>query len=437
MNFNIIYNNYHYIHFQERSSAVLQEALDSDDLDLVEQTLAHVELNKPLPNGELPLHFAVRKNKEAAVASLLDRGASSEIRDFQGLNAIDHAVLLKQENILALILEKKFGGEAEKLEAQIKNKDTGKYAEDLKFKLINKTKIDLSKLTPLCKAAFLGYLEEAELHLQTINERDENGLLPIHYAILGKRENMIEALCDWGADVNAPTNDGETLLHYAVISGSKEIVKAILEAGFDPNEQNLSGETPLHYAAAQDKLTLIDLIQENGGNPSIVNPHGISPLALIGSSAYQKDPLSISNSHLILFATTALSWLLKMAAEGGWMRSENAKFAIMAIGFATGLAKSWNSVDPAWEIIAKHTCDYGLRQIPGLKFYYSALKSYDIAWATFKGVKNFWNNLGYRTHWSTAKHITVHGVNAFETAQKFQKNAQSTYEIATELLSLR
>ena len=76
-----------------------------------------------------------------------------------------------------------------------------------------------------------------------------------------KIKSLIEILIRKGADVNAETNDGETVLMAAVSLGNLAAVKTLLSAGADVNRSNSSGETALCVATKENYLDIVALLQ--------------------------------------------------------------------------------------------------------------------------------------------------------------------------------
>ena len=62
---------------------------------------------------------------------------------------------------------------------------------------------------------------------------------------------VVKALIQLGADVNAESESGNTPLHESMIrAGSPEIAAALIDSGARVDARNVSGQTPLHKACA-------------------------------------------------------------------------------------------------------------------------------------------------------------------------------------------
>jgi ankyrin repeat protein len=89
-------------------------------------------------------------------------------------------------------------------------------------------------------------VEEVDRLLALILEAKipDTGLALINAANKGDFE-VVEALLDNGADINARDEQNQTALHQAASRGQTPIVKLLLERGADVNAKNLFGQTPL------------------------------------------------------------------------------------------------------------------------------------------------------------------------------------------------
>eukprot|EP00897_Mesotaenium_endlicherianum_P000800 jgi/Mesen1/10720/ME000090S10177 len=89
---------------------------------------------------------------------------------------------------------------------------------------------------------------------------------PLHFAAAGGHLEIVNALLECGADINARNNGGQTALMHACRLGHVQVVQSLLlrraEIGFC---DSLSGRTALHYAAANGhvqclRVVLADLV---------------------------------------------------------------------------------------------------------------------------------------------------------------------------------
>lgn len=70
----------------------------------------------------------------------------------------------------------------------------------------------------------------------------------LRYCVRSGCKDIVNALTDKGADVNAKGKNEKTPLHLAAHHGHREIVKALIEKGADVNAEDQERRTPLHLA---------------------------------------------------------------------------------------------------------------------------------------------------------------------------------------------
>jgi ankyrin repeat protein len=398
-----------------------QDSIRNGDLPVLETLLTEgASANHPLPNGEMPLHYAVRNNQEKSVALLLKNGADSEFKDFQHLSAIDHAVLMHNDALLATILSFKVGNELQQVKEQIKCKGSAAHVSQLQSTIQKKFTVDNASLVlcPENQTAYRGHLQGlTHLINQNVNRADAKGWTPLHYAVLGNQCEAVQFLLQKGANARILDKDKDSLLHFAAVQGSQQLLKQLIDAGCDPNVRNSSGATPLHYAAAKEDLATVEFLIKNGADPHILDNRKISALALIGTSAYQRDPLALPRTHLLMFTTSCLFWVSYAAVTRNWISSQEGSmintFVFLGASFASNFSEFallFTNLDKNWKKALALAGFFGLSFIPPLNIGFQAWTTYHIARTTLNGLKNCWRNLGYR-NWEIARNVLVHSVN--------------------------
>ena len=173
------------------------------------------DVNVTFPNGDTPLHIAVKKGYEEMVKILLKK----ENIDVNKANK-------KGNTPLHIALKKRLYYIANSLIAEGKDID--------------------------------------------INIANVKGNTPLHIAINGQYVKMIETLLDKGADVNKANFEGNTPLHIAV-NISDNITNSLLAKGknIDINIANNEGKTPLNIAIEKGYDEMINDIYPNGVYPNI------------------------------------------------------------------------------------------------------------------------------------------------------------------------
>lgn len=85
-----------------------------------------------------------------------------------------------------------------------------------------------------------------------LNEKDNSGCSPLHYASREGHIRSLESLIRLGACINLKNNKNESPLHFAARYGRYNTVKQLLDSEkgtFIINESDGEGLTPLHIAA--------------------------------------------------------------------------------------------------------------------------------------------------------------------------------------------
>lgn len=104
-----------------------------------------------------------------------------------------------------------------------------------------------------CKVSTVEDILKHTINLD-MEKRDGEGNTILMYAIASNNSEMVEMLLDnYGADISARTENGNSMLHLAICMNywhcyPAVVVKLLLQHGADVNEPDREGFTPLHLA---------------------------------------------------------------------------------------------------------------------------------------------------------------------------------------------
>lgn len=120
------------------------------------------------------------------------------------------------------------------------------------------------------------------------NATDDDGLTPLMHAILASDfdASIIRLLIRRGSNVNAADyRQHWTPLHIAARDTDEEIVQALLDAGALVDAPNIFGNSPLWEVmmSAKKDVPIIKKLLAHGADPNMKNIHEVSPLDLARS----------------------------------------------------------------------------------------------------------------------------------------------------------
>uniref|UniRef100_A0A4X2KA90 Scaffold protein ILK n=1 Tax=Vombatus ursinus TaxID=29139 RepID=A0A4X2KA90_VOMUR len=96
-----------------------------------------------------------------------------------------------------------------------------------------------------------------------LNQGDDHGFSPLHWACREGRSAVVEMLIMRGARINVMNRGDDTPLHLAASHGHRDIVQKLLQYKADINAVNEHGNVPLHYACFWGQDQVAENVQRN------------------------------------------------------------------------------------------------------------------------------------------------------------------------------
>lgn len=189
---------------------VFHEAADKQQYEIAVDEIVRAgwDFDRPFPDGKTLLHYAVdkalahcrmRKTEDRELfARIAGTGASFQAQDKTGCNAIAYFM-------------------------------TACYRER-------------GETAPNCILDIAGYMKREAFY-----QKDENGMTPLHYALLTDHKQVLETAAKKGCDFNVQTDRGETLLHMAMAAGDISTAAFLLKNGASPDITDHRGRNALHF----------------------------------------------------------------------------------------------------------------------------------------------------------------------------------------------
>ena len=130
----------------------------------------------------------------------------------------------------------------------------------------------------------------SKANVNAIEIRDKTSL---HIAAAHDRNDIVEMLLGYGADLNLRSDGGWTPLHNAAEKGSEKIVRILLESGAEINAKLLNGMSPLHLAAQGGHSDVVRCLLERPElKRAARDSFGVTPF-LRAAQHKQKDILTL------------------------------------------------------------------------------------------------------------------------------------------------
>lgn len=159
--------------------------------------------------------------------------------------------------------------------------------------------------TALHWTAVRGSIQVAELLLQhggRLECGDSHGYRATHVAAqYGQTALMYHIATKWGADIDAPDNDGRSPLHWAAYKGFVDCVRLLLFMDAYRGRQDREGCTPLHWAAIRGNLEACTVLVQAGTKEDLMvtDNTGCTPAQLASDKGHRHVAFFLSNARRV------------------------------------------------------------------------------------------------------------------------------------------
>jgi len=223
-------------------------------------TIDDYDLNIKDENSNYVLSYAVKYNRPEIVKKIFEKNMRHDIVDESGRSIIYEAVSNNYYEIIKIFLEQSILG-------------VGTYVINIK---------DLNGNIPLHYAIMFKKIELVKLFLKynsNLYTTDDNGYTALHLAVKSGDYEIVNIIIKNMKKLNIISLKGETALHIAINYQYYNITKILVDNGADINVKNIENEfTPLHYAVGWENIDIINLLIGKGVDCSIQDIYGNTPI---------------------------------------------------------------------------------------------------------------------------------------------------------------
>ena len=199
-----------------------------DDLETADLLIrAGADANIANEHGVTPLSLACTNRSALMVETLLNAGADPNIAQWYGETPLMSCARTGNVSAVGLLLD---------------------HAADVNLRETERGQ------TALMWAAAERHSEVVRALIERgadVNARTQSGFTPLMFAAQNNDLESARLLVESGAEINAVTPKYDNALTVASASRAEEVAIFLLEEGADPNAEDRYGITPLHYAVAQ------------------------------------------------------------------------------------------------------------------------------------------------------------------------------------------
>jgi len=165
--------------------------------------------------------------------------------------------------------------------------------------------VDFSGQSALHWTAVRGSIQAAELLLQSgarLECADSRGYRVTHVAAqYGHTSFIYHLITKWGAEVDAPDNDGRSPLHWAAYKGFSDCIRLLLYMDAYLGRADKEGCTPLHWAAIRGNLDACTVLVQAGSLEDLMakDKTGLTAAQLASDKGHRHVAFFLSNARRV------------------------------------------------------------------------------------------------------------------------------------------
>lgn len=213
---------------------LMHYAADLGHQEAIQQLIGEgANLNLKDKHGNSPLFYAVRKGRQDLIELLIGAGANINAQNIDGITPLHLAILMRHEAIGTYLLQ-----------------------------------------------------HRAWPNLSTL----EGSYTALHLAVAEQLSGLVGSLIKYGAYINEQDEDGDTPLHWAVRLGDAKIVRQLSEQCADIFIANEDSETPLDLAVALEEQAIAKFLFEKQQQQRAKQLPGTFPSEVVLQAAVAFDP---------------------------------------------------------------------------------------------------------------------------------------------------
>lgn len=250
--------------FNNKDRSLLCWAAQNGSVDIVNQLIAAKgDLNAVDTIGHTPLMRAIDTQQIKVIEAILAAKPDLTIKTRDGKSVAIMSVESGKPEIVSMLLKAGAdfnqtdpeGNSPALIAAQANNSQS---IEIVKMLGAAKVNLNLSNIiyTPLVYAIEQENIEMVKALLDSgadVNALTESNQSPLGAALSRSSKEIAKLLLAHKANPNVSSNMGETPLFTAIDLGDPEIVEELVKAGADLNNKTASGQTPQEYAESSNK----------------------------------------------------------------------------------------------------------------------------------------------------------------------------------------